>query len=461
MKFKGTLVALALAAALAGYVLLSERREQQRQAERAARERLLPVAPAEVVGLSFAHSGEQVVLEKRGQTWVLVRPVSAPCDPRLIAAFLDTLAAARIEQQVSRGDLARYGLDSPAAVAEFASQDGARRVLRFGRINPLQTLVYVVAEGTDRVALTTSSLLTFALTSDFGWRDKRMLDADPEAIARMQFHTLSAGSLAVRLDPRFGWFTEHARGWRADPVRARDLLLQLARLEAVGVSDENKAQLDRYGLGNRRLRAELEYGGGRKAGEVVFGLARGEGSYYAIVPDKPEVFRVDASVVDRFVEFTRDPWDRRLFPAFDPDAVARLEVSSPTDRFAIERRSRTDWVVTESQRLDSTFALDPGKMQSMLESLVALTITEFPPAQPDSSLYEPPELTVSLFGEAGSPLSGLRVGRKDPRGLLVFARGLGDRAAFLVSPATLIQLPFDLERLGVDEREAPAGAERG
>ena len=459
MKFRGTLIALVLAVGLGVYVLSTERHEKRAAAERAALARLLPVTPADVVRISCVSGDDRTLLERRGAKWVISNPISADCDLPVVSAFLDTLAEARIEEEVGSGDHTRYGLDHPAAVVEVTETSGRTHRLRLGRINPLQTLVYVLVDDSDQVRLTTSSLLTFSLTSDFGWRDKRMIDVDPESVGRMEFYTLNAGALAVRRDPDAGWVADGPLPWRVDPVRARGLLLALARLRAVGVSAEDKVDRGRFGLDNRRMRAELQSADGQTVAEVVFGLALDEGSYFALVADKPEIFRVDGSVVDTFVEFAREPRDRHLFPFFDPDSVTRVEVNGPADRFTLERRSHTRWIVAAAQKADSTYALDSGKVGAMLEQLGTLTIAEFPQSQPKEALVEPPQLQIVLHGRNG-PLSGLRVGLKDPHGMLVFARGLKDRAAFLVSPALLIELPFDLQRLGTGETEAPPGAER-
>jgi hypothetical protein len=460
MKFRGTIIALAAALGLVGYVLWSEQRERRQSEERASLARLVSIERDALTTLLFSHSGRRITLENRSGKWVVSRPIMAACDPRTIVTFLDTLEAARVEDNVGSGNLTRYGLDAPAAQVEIVGPGETTHRLRFGRINPLQTLVYVMVDDSEDVVLTTSSLLSYALRSDFGWRDKRMIDVDPSRIARMRFRAGNAGSLSVHRDSVGLWRSERGFPWRTDPVKTRDVLLKLASLEAVAVTAENKRDANKFGLGNRRFSAVLEYEGGRMAGDLVLGTARGEGSYHAIVPQKPEIFRVHSDVVTAMVEFTRDPRDRRLFPSFNPDDVRHIEVASPTDRFVVERRSRTRWVVASSQKQDSTFAIDPGKILGTLETMATLVVAGFPKAQPDSSLYEPPELVVTLYGADGI-LSGLRVGRKDPNGLNSFASGIWDQAVTLVSPLTLIELPFDLDRLGTDEIEVPVDIDRG
>ena len=458
MKFRGTLITLVVAAALGGYLLYSERQSSERAVRRDKLSRLVKADDFE--SLRFAFSGKLIALQRRGSNWVLTHPVSAPADPMRLQAFVDTLRAARIEERVGAGDLARYGLDHPAAEVNIEARDGLTTRLRFGRINPLQTLVYVLVDASEEVVLTTSSLLTYSLTSDFGWRDKTMIAARPDEVVRMRFRTINAGSLSVRREPGRGWVAENRNPWRVDPLKAENVLRVFTNLNAVGVAAENKENEAKYGLAARQMRAVIEGENGRRVGDVGFGFARAEGTYYAVVPDKPEVFEVGEPVVTTYVEFTRDYRDRSIFPKFVADEVTRLEVSSPTDSFVVVRRSRDRWVVTRSAKHDSTLALDPALMTSMLEDLMTMQVVEFPKSQPPPAVVQPIEWRIDLFG-ADRWLSGIEVARRDPNGLHTFVRGTYDEWWVLLSVPTMIGLPFDLERFQLKEAQVEDGSDRG
>lgn len=458
MKFRGTLLMLVVAVGFASYLFYSERQSQKRELERDTLRRL--AATDDIESMTFAYSGKVIVLNRRPNGWVVSHPVSAPCDPRRIGAFVDTLRAARVEERVGSGDLERYGLATPAAEMTLQRADGSKTRMRFGRINPLQTLVYARLDDSDDVILTSSSLLTFALTSDFGWRDKRMTSTDPAQVTRMRFVASNAGSLTVRHDPVRGWVTENRDPWRIDPLRVTNVLRAMANLEAVGVAAENKEDVSKYGLNAQTLSAVLEGEGDRPLGNVTFGFARSEGTYYAMVPHKPEIFLVSGDVVKAFVELSRDYRDRKAFPRFDAAAVTRLEVVSPTDSFAIERRSVTRWVVSQSSSHDSTMVLDPGRITTMLEDLMTMQIVGFPEEQPPRALVEPPEWRIDLYGEQGW-LSGLEIGQRDPNGLHTFVRGTHDAWWVHLPVTSLIALPFDLERYGTDEVQVDDGTNRG
>jgi hypothetical protein len=461
MRFRGTLVVALLALGLGVYVYLHEVRGGRERAERrAAAAKLLGIDPAQVTALRITHPSTRLELERRASAWRLVQPLAAPCDPQQVASFLDTLAAARREDEVGRGKLEKYGLDQPAARVEI-EVGGRKRTLALGRINPLQTLVYVLVDDSNEVLLTTSTLLTFALNNAFGWRDKRMIDVDPAQVAELRVRTLVAEPLVLQRRGAGGaWVVSGPVPWRADPARTQSLLQGFARLAAVGVAAENRADARRYGVDNRRFGVEVVRGDGSVAGDVVFGFAEGEDRYFGIVPDKPEVFRVDGKLVDLAVEMARDARDRKALPPFLPDKITRIRVRASEDAFELQRRSATDWKVVSSSKFDSTFALATGAVDQLLTELVALDLTDFPAAQPPAGHFDAPEITVQLF-EGDRQVSGLEIGHKDPRSIHIFARGPGEPAAFLLAPTALLHVPFDLERLKAEEAPAPEGAERG
>jgi hypothetical protein len=460
MKFRTTLVVLIVAVVLGGYVYFHEVQGGKVSAKRREQaSKLLGVEAAQIAALRIDHSGTHFDLQKKAGSWYLLQPLQVPCDPRVIAAFLDTLAAARREDAVGRGDLVRYGLDAPASVVEIDAGGKTRR-LQFGSINPLQTSVYVLVDDSKEVVLTTSALLTGSLNSAFGWRDKRMIDVDPEQVQRMSFRTIRNGDVAIRRDPKLGWQVEGPVPWRVDPNRAQSLLSGLAHLDAIGVGAENKADATKLGIDSRRFSAVVEAADGRKVGDLVLGFADGKGAYFAIVPDKPEVFRVDATIPDLWVSIAADPRDRKALPPFIPDRVTRVRVQTADDAFELRRRSAVDWKVVASQRVDSTFAIASGAVDGMLTSLATLEVAGFPAQQPSPALYEPTEIQVLLYTDAG-PVSGIEIGRKDPHSIHLFARGPGEPAVFWISPSALLDVPFDLDRLKPEGEPAPESADHG
>ena len=447
MKFRSTgglfLIVLALAVAVWWFEL------RDRSAPTGREDHLLPFAADSLVSIDVDHSGVHYQLRRRTRGWVLLSPVEAPCDDAVMQRLFVVLEDAQVEQNVGSGEDERYGLQAPTSTMTIANQRGQTSTLQFGRINPLQTLVYVKRDDSDDVLLTTSELLTLSVNNDFGWRDKRIVDVPTNDVHRVRLRTLVAGDLTVERGDQDLYYVQGDTRWRVDPVRMQNLLVMLAQMQAVGVSAESKVAPENFGLDSRRLSAYLEDENGAVLADIVVGWGKGEGANYVIVPDKPEVFRVGGDLGQVMTSFVGDCRDKKVFPPFNPGDVTRIEVDSASDAFAVERKSVTRWGVVFSSHQDSTFVVNPQRIQETLEDLIAMEVDEFPQTQPSTASYEPSEMTIKLIGAQGV-LSAVQVGRKDPNGFLTFLRGLDEPAVVLVQPGKLIQLPFDLNRLGAE-----------
>lgn len=460
MKFKNTWILLLLAAVLGGWVYWHEvRGAKHRTASRAEAAKLLPVTPETVTAIRARHSGTLFQIEKRGGVWVLVQPVPAPCDPALMAAFLDTLAAARVEDEVGGRDLVPYGLDAPAAVLEVDA-GGKTHTLEFGRINPQQTLVYLMRNKSKDVLLSTSSLLTYSLSNAFGWRDKRITNLADGKLQRFTVRTPMEGEASFALDPRYGWRTVGPVAWRVEPARGLSVAGELSHLNAAAVGAENKADASKFQVDHHRVGLQGWDAAGNVVVDLVVGLNDGYGAYFAVVPDKPEVFKVDERFVETAFSLVREPRDRRALMPFDPDKIDRIRVESPDDRFELSRRSAQDWKVLSSTKADSTFALATGAVDALLTDLATMEVAGYPERQPSAATMADVPIVIRLF-RGTDEIAGLEIGTKQPDGLFVYARGPGEPAVFLLSPSNVIKLPFDLERLKADEAPAPETGDRG
>jgi len=287
-----------------------------------------------------------------------------------------------------------------------------------------------------------------------------MTDVDPDRVERMEFRTLTRGSLVVKRTARRAWHVEGPIAWRVDPVHAQNLLQGLARLECIGIGAEHKVEVNKYGLGNRRFGALLQAADGTALADVVVGFEDGHGAYFGMVPNKPEVFKVDGRLVNAWFELVGEPRDRKALPPFLPEKIDRIRVRTSDDTFELRRLSAIDWKVAASQKVDSTFALAPGSVDGLLTSLATLEVSGYPDPQPPASTYDPASIEVLLYA-SGEQVSGIEIGTRDPRGIQLIARGPGEPAVFHISPAAMLDVPFDLERLKAEGEPGPEGTDRG
>lgn len=186
MKFRTTLIMLAVLAALASYVFLVEMRKPT--AEQGAGDFDVsawptPLSPlwnvyeeqVRALRVERAADGQRVEL-LRGQDdlWQLVSPRQEEADQWRVSTILYTLANPRPQRMLGEdaGQPSDYGLAPPAITAELELQDDSVRRLFLGAQNPAGSAYYGQAEGDAAIYL-------FAFYT--GSELERLLDEPPYA----------------------------------------------------------------------------------------------------------------------------------------------------------------------------------------------------------------------------------------------------------------------------------------
>ena len=74
------------------------------------------VEEKEIEGISIIKGGEQVVLKRDGDAWLMIEPVQAKADNAETALLLNAITSARLERTINEEpkSLGEYGLDRPA-----------------------------------------------------------------------------------------------------------------------------------------------------------------------------------------------------------------------------------------------------------------------------------------------------------------------------------------------------------
>jgi len=77
---------------------------------------LFRVDEKEIEAISIRQGGEQVVLKRHGDAWLMIEPVQAKADNAETASLLNAITSARLERTINEEpkSLDEYGLDRPA-----------------------------------------------------------------------------------------------------------------------------------------------------------------------------------------------------------------------------------------------------------------------------------------------------------------------------------------------------------
>lgn len=178
--------------------------------------------------------GDTITLERAAGGWTVD---GHPADSALVARFRDGLAEARVANLAAANPAnhARLGVSADSArVLEFLRPDGGSTRLLVGGRGPSFQSAYVRLPERDEVFLVRGDLRGPAQRDADEWRDKTILSVDTAAVHR----------IAVSRDGERYTLARDTAGWTLDGAPAsddavRDLLAELARLEAVGFAPDS------------------------------------------------------------------------------------------------------------------------------------------------------------------------------------------------------------------------------
>lgn len=377
----------------------------------------------------------------------LEAPVDWPADQEAVRALLDRTAAVRVVRPLAdpatAEQLEAWGLDEPAARVEVELRGGRSRTFLIGAENPLVGGHPVTDGDRRRVGLTPGDIFWAFDRPPDAFRDPHPVPEDP---ARVTGLTLTSSAAELRLR-RAGaaWRVLEDGAWSpASPARARRLLVAFTRrLEATRYVSDRAGPEDRarLGLAPPRATARLELGDG--AVELDFAWSEGPDGTTVLAHRRgtPSVFEVDPTVLGE-LGFDADALRDRTLARFDPDRVARVELTLGTEEAELERtpagwRDPTGRVEVLDVRVDALV-----RRFAFLEGERTVT-TEATPAERRAWLLEPPSRRLVFRDDAGVALADVVLGgRVDAEHL--YAARTGSSEVLAVATAQLPRLPAAL-----------------
>jgi hypothetical protein len=259
--------------------------------------RLLAFSEEDIESIVLNYQDQKIEINRQPSgKWVLTHPLQFPADEsviRQVLSALDTSEVKRVlEKKPSKKDLAEFGLDKPYAKLFVKGKKGkALPAILVGDKTPIGRSAYVKREN-DPAVLLTSTLLRSSLEKKlYDFRDKGILQVDPEKVAKL---TIQNGKKLLVLVRGEGgdWRIEAPQKGKTKPGAVSAYLSTLSRLRAQGFVDHESENLDKYGLKPPSLEISLE----GKLAETIGDLLIGEnasGEYYAKQAKNPTLYTID------------------------------------------------------------------------------------------------------------------------------------------------------------------------
>lgn len=312
----------------------------------------------EEVQIKLANS-ETATVQKSDGAWQVVEPSKAPADETEMTSITTSLASLEVQRVVdaNAGDVKKYGLDPPRISVAFRSkgQKDLRRV-EFGEKTPTGGDLYARIPGEKRVFLVSSFLDSTFNKTPFALRDKTILKIDRQKADGLE---LVEGATTIQVTKKGSdWMIVKPLAARADFAVVESSLERVGSAQMVGITEENAANLGKYGLDKPTATIVVAMGSSR----ATLLLGKTENAVvYAKDASRPMVFTVPPTlktdVIKPVAELRRkDLFDARAF------TTTHIEFKRGSETIVLDKSKGKDekeiWKNAAGKEIDAAKADD-------------------------------------------------------------------------------------------------------
>lgn len=368
MRFKGTLVLLALCAGLGAYLYFyefkgGERREKAKEAEA----QVWKLDAKDVAQIDLTTPDRNISATRAGGKWTIIAPRAFQADSDELNRIAHAASNIRREGVVetNAASLSRFGLDPAVLTLRVRTADGKTRSLMLGISNPSGSYIYAAVRGSREVLLVNSSVLNaFNKTVD-DLRNHQILSFDQQEVQSLSIRS-AKGALDLVKDADDRWWIAGEHRIAADSPGVRGMLNALSLGRIAGFPDGAPETLDKLGLDKPLVDVRLTYGKQRIARRLAISPARSAvlgrkqpgletttpSDYVAKDDSRPDLFFVEKDLVDKLAKSPEEVRERALaaFQRWDVDFVSLINqkgnvtfVKSNGEWFVGKDRKKAKW----------------------------------------------------------------------------------------------------------------------
>ena len=426
MKFRSTILLLAVALGIGAYIWFVEK-SQLSTDEREEKEKLVfSVKADEIDRVELVRERDPVVLSKAADgAWNLEKPLQYRADKGQVLAILRRIEGLRSERVIPAAEtdekkIEEFGLHAPRITARFWAS-GRETGIALGADTPLGDTAYVRVEGAADVHVVPKGLHA-ALDKQLGdLRDRTVIEFDQADLTKL---VVTRGGKQVEL-------ARDGEGWRivsplsgaADPDKVNALLRKIRTLRARDFADDDPKDLGRYGLAAPEADIALTEKDGVPAGTIIFGAEGEKGVRYVRTVGRDAILTVGGEVLKDVVSDADALRDRKVTRI--PEAQLReVRVEHGGATLALAREGAR-WEIREPEKNDA----DAASCAALVKAIADLTVLDFvaePAEDPARYGLGGEALSVTLKTAAGDE-EKILVGARYARGKKVYVtRGKGD-----------------------------------
>ncbi len=326
MRWKTTLIVIALlAAAAAWHFLIDARRQGTIEEEESLSKRLLPYGTGEVDSVTFFNPDGDIIKWKRSESrWLITSPAVAEGDPSAIDYMIDQMIpGSRKSEFDAGGKFADYGLASPfATIIFFNGSRGRIDTLGIGDGTPIGEQCYIRLGSSPNVTVAWAFTRNLVRKNLYHLRDKQFLHLAADSITGL---SIGDGPSSVSFEKRAGTWLLKGTRTGVDKGLIEPYITSLAGAIIREFASESAGDAGFFGIGSPGMRIALLAG----SDTVSIGFGREENGFvYAVRSGLDKVVSIERKYLQIFDWLPEELMVFNL-ASFVPGEIARIAWETP------------------------------------------------------------------------------------------------------------------------------------
>ena len=369
MKFKTTLILLAVFIVLLAAVLVFEPKKKDAPAKE---EKLVDLASGDVEKLMLKKEDETISFQKdeKGE-WQITEPVQAKADPTEVGRLAEDFSSLKIERLVEAEakDPAQYEIPKKVVTLWYKGKDQPVKIL-IGMENRLDNTFYAKKEGENRVVLIPSLLKSLLEKKTLDFRQKDVFKFETADVKEIKLKAKDVVWEALKKDE--DWFFEKPVYALAEKSRMEDFLNTLANMKAKEFASEEKKPEDVEKLKLQKPEYEVFLSLPAKNQEMVFSLHKEGEKNYAMMSLSTKIIAVEDQVLTD-LEKKLDDLREKQVAVFNSWEANKLVIKKGATAISVAKDKDEKWRFEPGLKEEA----DSSKVESFIRKIESLEAVEF------------------------------------------------------------------------------------
>lgn len=429
MKWKTTLLLLAIALSLAVYIKFYESNRPNTEEAKRQAQNVVNFSREKIDGIVIQNGDDKIDMRRRDNKWRLETPIKDQAENSLIENLLldleswqkdATIPAKQIEAEKNK--LNEYGLSKPKLRLKLLGPDAPPEIL-LGKDAALEGKMYVRFENSKETFLAAQSIKKDIQKRPEEFRDKRLTDLISAQVSRVVLKT-AAGEMELQKKGDHWEIIKPLRA-RGDDQKIGDLIAQVTTAHIQQFVADDRGDLHPYGLAEPRGSITLFTQDDKQGQMLQIGAVpeKEKDQIYVRFSSRAFVYTLPKKTEEILNTRPNDVRDRHLV-RIDTNILDRITIEAPGKGKTVLARKGESWTLASRNNAPA----NSSEVHRLIEMLQGVQVTKFiEDVASDLAKYglDKPQLQLTFSSFASENTAETKAGER-PFATIAFGKVDGD-----------------------------------